>query len=309
MAMKFVELIHKTEGGTLDLKEAVRILAVTQKRRIYDITNVLEGIGLIEKLTKNVVQWKGILPADCAHELSRRQMLLKCELRDLKEKEDMLDQQMRWVQQSIRNIHEDCSAMSYVNHEDICDCFSGHNLLAVRAPTGTQLDVPIPKAVREGPSKYQIHLKSINGPIDVVLLNKRSVSADPVALPVPPPEEILQRAKLAMTTLTEKEVNTPSCQPSANASAGANQKTVRTLQSLFKELESNSSSVSGFQCFSKNLRDLLDPSKDNVNTSKMMESMAPEVFSLSPPPTNEYRCNLDESEGLCDLFDVPVLNV
>lgn len=29
-----------------------------QKRRIYDITNVLEGIGLIEKRSKNVIQWK-----------------------------------------------------------------------------------------------------------------------------------------------------------------------------------------------------------------------------------------------------------
>lgn len=30
-----------------------------QKRRIYDITNVLEGIGLIEKKSKNNIQWKG----------------------------------------------------------------------------------------------------------------------------------------------------------------------------------------------------------------------------------------------------------
>ncbi|CAI7919498.1 unnamed protein product [Closterium sp. NIES-53] len=29
-----------------------------QKRRIYDITNVLEGIGLIEKKGKNNIQWK-----------------------------------------------------------------------------------------------------------------------------------------------------------------------------------------------------------------------------------------------------------
>ena len=34
-----------------------------QKRRIYDITNVLEGIGLIEKKSKNNIQWKGNGPA------------------------------------------------------------------------------------------------------------------------------------------------------------------------------------------------------------------------------------------------------
>ena len=30
-----------------------------QKRRIYDITNVLEGIGLIEKKSKNNIAWRG----------------------------------------------------------------------------------------------------------------------------------------------------------------------------------------------------------------------------------------------------------
>lgn len=35
------------------------VLLQVQKRRIYDITNVLEGIGLIEKKSKNNIQWKG----------------------------------------------------------------------------------------------------------------------------------------------------------------------------------------------------------------------------------------------------------
>jgi hypothetical protein len=30
-----------------------------QKRRIYDITNVLEGIGLIAKECKNNIRWNG----------------------------------------------------------------------------------------------------------------------------------------------------------------------------------------------------------------------------------------------------------
>lgn len=35
------------------------LLPQVQKRRIYDITNVLEGIGLIEKKSKNHIRWKG----------------------------------------------------------------------------------------------------------------------------------------------------------------------------------------------------------------------------------------------------------
>ena len=41
---------------------AAEQLAV-KKRRIYDITNVLEGIGLIEKKSKNNIQWKGYCDA------------------------------------------------------------------------------------------------------------------------------------------------------------------------------------------------------------------------------------------------------
>lgn len=33
-----------------------------QKRRIYDITNVLEGINLIERYKKNHVRWIGTAP-------------------------------------------------------------------------------------------------------------------------------------------------------------------------------------------------------------------------------------------------------
>lgn len=310
IAVRFVELMHKSEGGRIDLKEAVKVLAVPQKRRIYDITNVLEGIGLIEKITKNVVQWKGVLPGDNAHNISRRHMLLKCELQDLTEREEMLDLQMRWVRQSIKNIYEDCCALSYVNQEDVCNSFSGHTLLAVQAPSGTQLDVPIPKAIRDGPTTYQVHLKSSNGPIDVMLLNKRSANSEAVALPVPPSKEVLHRAQLALGNLTEKQIRSLCCQPLENRS----QKNVRTLQTLYREIESNKTGMSGFHCLSKNIRDLLDPSKDittEINSDKPngLFKMTPEVIPLSPLPLGDYRWDLDESEGVCDLFDVPMLNI
>ena len=43
----------------MDLNDAAKVLGV-QKRRIYDITNVLEGIGLIEKSIKNKIKWRGL---------------------------------------------------------------------------------------------------------------------------------------------------------------------------------------------------------------------------------------------------------
>lgn len=43
IAKKFIKLIQEAEGDYIDLNKAVTKLGV-QKRRIYDITNVLEGI-------------------------------------------------------------------------------------------------------------------------------------------------------------------------------------------------------------------------------------------------------------------------
>ncbi|MBA0739899.1 hypothetical protein Gogos_013126, partial [Gossypium gossypioides] len=56
LTRKFINLIKQVEDGILDLNKAADTLEV-QKRRIYDITNVLEGIGLIEKKLKNRIQW------------------------------------------------------------------------------------------------------------------------------------------------------------------------------------------------------------------------------------------------------------
>jgi transcription factor E2F3 len=46
LTKKFIELIKEREDYTIDLNEAVDKLRV-QKRRIYDITNVLEGINYV----------------------------------------------------------------------------------------------------------------------------------------------------------------------------------------------------------------------------------------------------------------------
>ena len=64
-----------TEVGCLSLQ--------VQKRRIYDITNVLEGIGLIEKKSKNNIQWKP-LAGNGDDELSDELDIIKQEIAQLK---------------------------------------------------------------------------------------------------------------------------------------------------------------------------------------------------------------------------------
>ncbi|KAG0186285.1 hypothetical protein DFQ28_008068 [Apophysomyces sp. BC1034] len=58
LTKKFISIIRSSEHGEVDLNCVAEELKV-QKRRIYDITNVLEGINLIRKHSKNHVRWIG----------------------------------------------------------------------------------------------------------------------------------------------------------------------------------------------------------------------------------------------------------
>lgn len=268
LTTKFVQLLQESKSGELDLRDAVRALAVGQKRRIYDITNVLEGIGLIMKISKSTVKWIGHTLGENTQLLANRLVELKSEVKGLEQMECVLDQQKCWVEQSIKNITEDCRNLTYVNHEDICNCFCGHTLLAVQAPPGTQLDVPIPKAVQNCPARYQIHLKSARGPIDVVLLNKCSVSSAPVVLPVPPAEEILQSASLALSAWREENSKVSNKTDESKTPDPSNQR-----------------------------QDQTEPPRGILNTNLITKLLSSE----------DYTCDLDEREGICDLFDIPML--
>jgi len=63
LTQRFLDLLTTKSQKYVDLNHAANSLGV-QKRRIYDITNVLEGIGLIEKTSKNTVRWKRTIQSD-----------------------------------------------------------------------------------------------------------------------------------------------------------------------------------------------------------------------------------------------------
>ena len=113
------------------------------------------------------------------------------------------------MQQSIKNITEDSTneKASYVTHEDICQSFDGDTLLAIQAPNGTQLEVPRPEQTGIK-KKYQIHLKSTDGQIYVLLVNKDPDSDHPVAVQVPPPKEIAEAIEKASETIEKRSRKT-----------------------------------------------------------------------------------------------------
>lgn len=54
LTRKFIDLLENSADGVIDLNVASVQLNV-QKRRIYDITNVLEGIGILEKVRNYLI--------------------------------------------------------------------------------------------------------------------------------------------------------------------------------------------------------------------------------------------------------------
>lgn len=175
LTKKFINLIKHAEDGILDLNKAADTLEV-QKRRIYDITNVLEGIGLIEKKLKNRIQWKG-LDVSRPGEADENASSLQAEVESLSIQERRLDEQIRIMQERLRDLSEDENNQKwlFVTEDDIksLPCFQNETLIAIKAPHGTTLEVPDPDEAVDYPQRrYRIVLRSTMGPIDVYLVSQ-----------------------------------------------------------------------------------------------------------------------------------------
>ncbi|CAA7391345.1 unnamed protein product [Spirodela intermedia] len=180
LTKKFISLLQQAEDGTLDLNKAADILEV-QKRRIYDITNVLEGVGLIEKKLKNRIRWKG-LDMPRPKELEDQIGVLKAHVENLSTEEYSLDGMIRETLENLRFLSEDENNKKwlYVTRDDISSlpCFANDTLVAIKAPHGTSLEVPDPDEAIDFPNRrYQIYLRSSVGPIDCYLIS--SVDSNP----------------------------------------------------------------------------------------------------------------------------------
>ncbi|XP_069112017.1 transcription factor E2F5-like [Argopecten irradians] len=351
LTTKFVSLLQEAKDGVLDLKVAADTLAVRQKRRIYDITNVLEGIGLIEKKSKNSIQWKGSCPGyptvdgipntpeRGSREIADRLGNLKDEIAELEQQEAELDQHKIWVQQSIKNVTDEVTntKLAYVTHEDICKCFKGDTLLAIQAPSGTQLEVPIPEIGPGFKKNYQIHLKSQSGPIHVLLVNKDTDNTSPVVVQVPPPKE--DSAASQITAAQNQNLDPNHSTVSSNGKSLQKRSPIKsplqqsqpvvdvtvptTRMATRSSPHKATASTSAAPSMDTPPSDvLLDPYRSDLGKHTfgdmegdlIEELMSSEAFApllrLSPPPSDrDYYFNLDDSEGACDLFDVPLLTM
>lgn len=126
-----------------------------QKRRIYDITNVLEGIGLIEKCVKNKIRWKGTIKGSEGSQEEKEVTELEQEMLGFEEEEENLDRWIDALQEELKAMSNDpvYAEYAYVTYDDIKNLHFEEDeeerlretLLAIRAPPGSYLEIPDPE--------------------------------------------------------------------------------------------------------------------------------------------------------------------
>lgn len=121
----------------------------------------------------------------------------------------------------------------------------------------------------------------------MLLINKESSSSKPVVFPVPPPDDLTQPSSQSSTSVTPPK-STMAAQnlPEQHVS----ERSQNFQQTPATEISSGSGSISG---------DIID---------ELMSSDVFPLLRLSPTPADDYNFNLDDNEGVCDLFDVQILN-
>ncbi|CAI5718383.1 unnamed protein product [Peronospora farinosa] len=107
---------------------------------------------------------------------------LRQSIADLRQEELKYDQHIKMVNQSIRRLYEEeafdkdsLDNFCYVTHDDMRreESFADQSVMAIKAPPGTTLEVPDPdEGMPAGKRRFQVFLKSTDGPVDVYLVRR-----------------------------------------------------------------------------------------------------------------------------------------
>ncbi|XP_075419887.1 transcription factor E2F1 [Tenrec ecaudatus] len=310
---RFLDLLSRSADGVVDLNWAAEELKV-QKRRIYDITNVLEGIHLISKKSKNHIQWLG---GQTKEGISKQLEGLTRELQHLQEREQQLDHLIQvcatQIQQtSVEAAREDLAYVTCQDLRSIADP-AEQMVMVIKAPPETQLQVVDSET-------FQIYLKSKQGPIDVFLCPEESEEEEPSPEETPPtpapeaasPEEEEQQMateETGVAILASPILEPPSPLPSPPATVPD-----QSLLSLEHESLLSPMHMDGLQAplDEDHLSLPLSPlvAADSLLQQEQEEEQQdysgflPEEFIYLPPPNEAlgYHFGLD-GEGVRELFD------
>jgi len=174
LTKNFVNYIKTSGRKTININDLVRELKV-KKRRIYDITNVLEGIGYIQKHAKNEISWiknDVFLPqikslnriSTISTEIKKKQETLK----NLENEEIEIEQNIEIIKNKFNFIsqQEEFNKFGYITFNDLNDLSSNEkfDLLAIKAPKGTLVDIIDPNEAKNSYNKLKNDME--NGKIN-----------------------------------------------------------------------------------------------------------------------------------------------
>ncbi|XP_078044637.1 transcription factor E2F5 [Augochlora pura] len=307
LTTRFVTLLQKAKDGVLDLKVAADILEVRQKRRIYDITNVLEGIGLIEKKSKNSIQWKGAGPGCNTQEVGEKLTDLKDEIRKLEDHEQLLDTHTQWIQQSIKNIQNDLinRKYAYISYEDVKENFPDDFVLGIQAPDDTELTVPNISQTSEEEEKevnYEMFLKSNTDEIKVYMIQPElAKSYDSKILEMRLQEEAKGTKRVKEDEEKKEETNVKPKRRVGRPPKGAS----KPDPVISDEDEEEDAELIEAKIVLRDVSTSDIAQKDLELFDQFYSDIYGPLVRLSPPPSEkDYHFNLSENEGICDLFDI-----
>ncbi|XP_060906967.1 transcription factor E2F3-like [Labrus mixtus] len=275
LTKKFVELLAQSSDGVLDLNLAAETLQV-QKRRLYDITNVLEGIHLIKKKSKNNIQWMGCSLLEVEGALSQRQ-ILTAEVSALGEEEHRLEQLIQKCSLDMRHVSDLQSNQkyAYVTYQDIKQLgnLRDQTVIVVKAPTDTKLEVPDPD------ESLSIHLTSTKGAIEVLLCPD---DENDCKSPVKHSNMDINGNSPFLKVIQDTGCTTTSPSPSLAPPPSSAAVSVTTLSPLSSPYTS-----------------LLQQTED-----QMPSALGP-FLNLGPPllDQDDYLLGLGDDQGISDLFD------
>lgn len=163
---KFIQMLESSPEHVVDLNDAVSSLEV-EKRRIYDITNVLEGIGYIKKFKKSQFR---LISQDSEGAYEGSIEVLEKEIAEADRMFEEYSNQLQALQQELEvlvNSGYD-SEQAYIRESDLKDLMISNNSIfpcfIFGANMKTVVDVYHPKIepgkVSDDPPGYQIIIKS-----------------------------------------------------------------------------------------------------------------------------------------------------
>ncbi|EME28310.1 transcription factor E2F isoform 1 [Galdieria sulphuraria] len=165
LTARFFDILLHSPNGTVDLNFASRKLDV-RKRRLYDVLNVCEGVGILDKATKNCVK----LRENGAETMTNMQKFLDLQrqLKMLEDEESEVDRELL-----MHNNPENRSKRNR-SHCRLSTVFSKNHQkeLFIEAPAGSVLSVLKPKLSTDGVEwLYQIAVKSTGGQVAYKILS------------------------------------------------------------------------------------------------------------------------------------------